>query len=65
MTPHEQALRGLWLAVIMLTGLVAAVVSGLTLHSVGADAPAALTSAVAVFVDVVTLGMAARKFMKE
>jgi hypothetical protein len=57
------ALRGLWLAVILLAGLVAAVLSGVIFWLVGAGLAAALAAGGATFVGVASLGIAMRKFI--
>jgi hypothetical protein len=62
---NGRALRGIWLAVIMLASTVAGVACGLVFSLMG-DAPiAALTASGAVFVGVVTLSLAAYQFLKD
>jgi hypothetical protein len=59
------ALRGLWLAVILLAGLVAAVLSGAVFWLAGTDVAAALAAGGATFIGVTSLGMAMRRFITD
>jgi membrane protein YdbS with pleckstrin-like domain len=55
--------RGLWLAVILLTGLVAAVLAAAAFWLVKADPAAVFTAGGATFLGVSSLGMAMRRFL--
>jgi hypothetical protein len=62
---NGSALRGIWLAIIMLASLVAGIACGVVFRLMG-DAPtAALTVSGAVFAGVATLGLAAYQFLKD
>jgi hypothetical protein len=62
---NGRALRGVWLAIILLASMVAGIACGGVFSLLG-DAPiAALTAGGAVFVGVATLGLAAHQFMKD
>ena len=57
--------HGLWLAVILLTGIVAAVLGGTAFWLVGGDVAAALATGGGTFLGVTSLGMAMRKFLSD
>jgi hypothetical protein len=61
----EPTLRGLWLAVILLGGIVAGALGGAAFRAAGAPTTQALGAAVTVFVGAVTLGLAARRFLTD
>lgn len=58
-------LRGLWLAVILLTGLVTAVLTGAAFWLAGAGVAAALAAAGATFLGTSTFGIAIHRFLSE
>lgn len=62
---NRPALRGIWLAIIVLASTMAGVTCGVVFRSMG-DAPiAALTASGAAFVAVATLGLAMYQFLKD
>jgi hypothetical protein len=65
MSTNDPALRGLWLAVIFVGSIVAATAGGAAFRAAGAPLPQALGAAFTVFVGVVTLSLAARRFLTE
>jgi len=63
MNPNTDALRGLWLAIILLTATLAAVVSAAAFLLAGAEIDASLGAAGASFLGVTTLAISARRFL--
>lgn len=63
MSDNDSALRGVWLAIIVLAGLLAAIVAGMVFRAAGTELTEALQAGGATFLSVVTLGLAARKFL--
>lgn len=57
--------RGVWLAIILLGSVCAAVASGVLFHAIGAEATVTLGVAGGAFVGVATLGLTAHRFMTE
>ncbi|BEL06830.1 hypothetical protein Q0Z83_050210 [Actinoplanes sichuanensis] len=65
MSKNDTVSRGLWLAVILLGGGLAAVTGGLVVRVAGASLQQALGAAFAVFLGLATLGLSMRRFMTE
>ena len=63
MNTDTQTLLGVWLALIILGGAIAAIVAGVVIRFVGADLPTTLGAAGATFLGGTGLGLAARKFL--
>ena len=63
MYPNTDTSRGLWLAIILLTATLAAVVSAGAFLLAGAKVDMALSAAGASFVAATTLGIAVRRFL--
>lgn len=63
MKSDSSALRGLWLAIIALVGVVVAVTAGATFWLVGAGIPAALSAGGVACVSIISLGLAMRQFV--
>ena len=59
------ALRGLWLTVILLAGLVAAVISGAAFWLAGTGVGAALAAGGATFLGVTSLGLTMHRFLSD
>jgi hypothetical protein len=57
--------RPVWLAIIILTAVIAAAASGLLLHLAKATPAASLVGSGAAFVATMTLGMAASRFLSD
>lgn len=65
MNHNDPALRGLWLAIIVLGSLFAATAVGELIRAAGAQLPAALEASGGTFVGLVGLGLAARRFLTD
>jgi hypothetical protein len=63
MNSDTDALRGLWLAIILLTATLVAVLSAATFLLAGAEVDTALGAAGASFIGVTTLGISVRRFL--
>jgi hypothetical protein len=63
MNPNTDALRGLWLAIILLTATLAAVVSAAAFLLAGAKVDASLGAAGSSFIGVTALGISVRRFL--
>jgi hypothetical protein len=63
MENNGTAVRGLWLAVILLTGVVAAVLAGAVFWLAKSDLAAVFTASGATFIGITSLGMAMRRFL--
>jgi hypothetical protein len=63
MRTNTAALRGLWLAVIVLAGLVAAVLGGAAFWLAGSGITAALAAGGATFLGVTSLGITVHRFL--
>lgn len=63
MSNPDLAHRGLWLAIIVIAGLVVATAGGGVLLLAGAAVPIVLAAAGAGFIALVTLGMACHRFL--
>jgi hypothetical protein len=63
MENNGNAMRGLWLAVILLTGAITAVLAAAAFWLAKADLVAVFTATGATFAGVVTLGIAMRRFL--
>ncbi len=57
--------HGVWLAVIMLSSVCAAVAAGVLFYALGAEPTGVVAGAGGAFVATATLGMAAYRFMNE
>jgi hypothetical protein len=61
---HEnKELRGVWLSLIVLAGIVAALCAGVTIRASGATLPAALVAGGATFVSTISLGIKFSRFL--
>jgi hypothetical protein len=65
MTNDGSAGRGLWLTIIVLTALVAALATSLAFTIAKASAPVTLTAGGSAFVTAVGLGISVWKFLRE
>jgi hypothetical protein len=66
MSNHNSvAFRGIWLAIIVLSGLFTGVVTGMVFYVAGAQLPTAIGAAGGGFVGALTLGLTVWKFLAE
>ena len=65
MSNRDRAQRGIWLAIIVLASLVAALIVGLVTRAGGSEVPTALGAGGATFLAAATLGLAARRYLDE
>jgi len=65
MNNNMRALKAVWLALIMLASMIAAIIVGVAIRLVGADLPAAVGAAGAAFLGASGLGLAARRFLTD
>jgi hypothetical protein len=63
MDSNPDALRGLWLAIILLTATLVAVVSAAAFLLAGAEVDTVLGAAGASFIGVTTLGISVHRFL--
>jgi len=63
MTNHAPGDRGLWLAIILLTSLVIAILVGVLVHIIGAPVLSSLTTGGACFIAFFGIGTSAYKFL--
>lgn len=62
---NSVAFRGIWLAIIVLSGLFTGVVTGVVFYVIGAQLPMAIGAAGGGFVGAITLGLTVWKFLAE
>jgi hypothetical protein len=65
MNHNDPALRGLWLAIIVLGSLFAATAVGELIRAAGAQLPVSLEAGAGTFVSLIGLGLAARRFLTD
>jgi hypothetical protein len=66
MSNHNSGgLRGLWLAIIVLSGLFTGAVTGAVLYAAGAQLPTAIAAAGGAFFGAITLGLSMWNFLAE
>ena len=65
MNGNNPSLRGIWLAIILLASVGGAAVAGGLFHMAGAALPAVMGAGGAAFMGMVSLGLAAYRFMTE
>jgi hypothetical protein len=61
----SRAFRGIWVAIIVLAGMVAAIFAGVACHMAGAALLGELGGGGGVFLGVVTLGLTVLRFLIE
>jgi hypothetical protein len=62
---NSVAFRGIWLAIIVLSGVFTGVVTGMVFYVAGAQLPTAMGAAGGGFVGAITLGLTVWKFLAE
>lgn len=65
MGTSKAALRGVWLAIIVLAGLVIGALAGVVFHALAAPLLAVIGAGGTVFIGVVTMGMNTWRFLTE
>ncbi|UJV42676.1 hypothetical protein CVT30_25095 [Streptomyces sp. AMCC400023] len=65
MEGSDRALRGVWLALILLGSLVGAVLAAGAVRAVGGEVVVVLATGGGAFLGLATLGLTARKFLTE